>query len=458
MRRSEILFAMVILAVLLGSWALNGQVPSRSPGAAPAAAAPPAPLSEGWYCPVPTPQGLGATVETANLGAAPVTLRQTGLGTGSGMQVTATAGSLVSAPVATRGPQPAEVEAFGQHTVDFLSVLGTTVGAADERCTQQPAAEWLFAEASTAPGYDTYLYVANPFQEQAAVTVKVLGAGGETVPSGLGNYQIPPTSQTSLFLGDYYPETQSFGLDVTVNRGRVIVSRLMVVSQGGVRGLAMDVGQPSASTQWIFPGGSVPAQGQEEFLVANPTDHEALVDETFLTPGGGAPAGEQNLPVPAGQQVAIAASDQVPAGTAHGTILSSANGVPVVAERVTVQGSGNAQGFESVFGVPASGTTWTIPVGSAAGGTDTLGVVATGPAKASFGITLVTGTGSASPPALAGLVVDAGTRGSVDLTPYLGGQPALAVVHATSGSIAVENDDVLPPAYQETLESVGTPG
>jgi hypothetical protein len=459
MRRYEIAFAIALLLVVLGSWGLDRAIPTRAVAGA-ALPTSSAPLSEAWYCPVPTSQGLGSTVETANLARSGVNLRQSGLGAGAGTPAESdlAPGALTSSQAAPSGPSPAEVEAFGGRTFSYLSSVAATVGGATERCSEQPGARWLFAEASTAAGYDTYLFIANPFQEQAAVTIRVLGSGGDTVPSGLSNYQIPPTSQTGIFLGDYYPETQSFGLDVTANRGRVLVARMMkVASQDGTRGLAMDLGAPAPATQWIFPGGQVPSQGEEEVLVANPSSHEALVSESFLTSGGGAPAGQQNVAVPAGEQIAITSSDQVPAGTQHGTIISSVNGVPVVAERTTIEGSGSSRGFETVFGVPSAGASWVVPVGSPVGGTDTLGVVAAGVARATYAVTLVSGTASVSPSALANLTVDPGTRASVDLTPYLGGQPGVAVVRASSGSIAVENDDALPAAYRETMESVGSP-
>jgi hypothetical protein len=460
-RRYEILFAIVVILVLIGSWGLDRVVPKHAVASAPPATSSLPPLSEAWYCPVPSPQGLAATVETANLGGGSAQLRLTGLGAGSGAATLSTlpARALVSSPVAPPpASEPAIVEGFGQPIASYLTSASTTTGAMAARCTQQPGSRWLFAQASTAPGYDTYLYIANPFPEQAGVTIRVLGPSGDVVPPGLSNFQLPPSSQTKIFLGDYFAETTSFGLDVTTNRGRVIVSRLMkVASQDGVRGISMDTGAPAPATQWIFPGGQVPASGLEDMVIANPSTHEALVSESFLTAGGGAPAGQQNVAVPAGQQISIASSDEVPAGTQHGTIITSTNGVPVVAERVTVEGTGSARGYETVFGVPGWASSWLVPAGSPAGGTDTLGVVATGLGPATFGVTLVTGTGSSAPPALATLTVGPGTRGSFDLTPYLGGQPALALVHASAGSIAVESDVALPPAYRETLEAIGTP-
>jgi hypothetical protein len=98
-----------------------------------------------------------------------------------------------------------------------------------------------------------------------------------------------------------------------------------------------------------------------------------------------------------------------------------------------------------------------VAAGSAAGGTDTLALLADGPDKAFCRVTILTGSGPVAPPQLATVGVMPGQRASVDLTPYLNGQPATVLVEATTGKVAVENDLVLPPAYRETIETAGTP-
>lgn len=458
MRRAEIGAAILAVALVLGGPVLNRIVPARHRAAPPLPQAA-TPLSEAWYCPVPTSQNLGSTAWTADLGSGPVHLRATGFGTGNGSASSADlASGLASNQVApSPAPAPGVVEGFGQPIASFLTIAGSTVGGAAAPCSAQPGHHWLFATASTAPGYDTYLYVANPFPEQAAVTVRVLGPSGDLVPAGLDNFQVPASSQTTIYLADYYPETPSFGLDVTATRGRLVVDRLMRVNTAAARGLSMSLGVTAPQTQWVFPGGQTPSQGEEDLVVANPSNHEALVNESFQTVDGAAPAGQQNISVPAGSQVTLKLSDEVPAGTQHSTILSVSNGVPVVADRVTIEG-GSTKGYESVQGTPAAGTSWWVAAGSPAGGTDTLGVVNTSSVTATFGVSIVTASATSSPPDLSALQVGGGLRGSFDLTSYLNGQPALLLVRATAGQIAVENDVQLPSSYRDTVESVGLPG
>lgn len=464
MRRFEPAFAVLVILLMVAAGPLDKVLPSHpvaaaggpGVGAGVATAAGPL-LSEAWYCPSPAAQALSATVATGNLNAGPVHLRRTGTGAdGSPTELDlapTTLGAVTAA--STTGVFPTVIEAFGGPTASHIGVAAQNAGGADARCSNTPGTRWIFPEASTAPGYDTYLLVANPFQEEATISVRILAPGGDQTPSGLDQVEIPQLSQTSIFLGDYYPETAGIGLDVTASRGRVVVARLMkVAARGGVRGLTLDVGATAPSTHWVLPGGTVPSQGEEDLVVVNPSDHEALVSTVFQVESGGAPAGDQDVPVPAGSQTVLKVSDKVPGGTRYATIVSTGNGVPVVVERLTI---GPQQAFQTVQGVPGFGTRWAVAAGSTAGGTDTLALVSAGPDAATCRVTLLTTAGPSTPSQLASVQVTPGQRTSIDLTPYLNGQPAMALVEATSGAVAVENDDALPGTYKETVQSVGIP-
>src|SRR5207302_57245 len=193
---------LVIVLIMGGSWALDGIVPSKTAGTPVAAGTPvtasatTAPLSEAWYCPAPSAQGLGSTVWTANLGTGPVHLRRSGTGaSGATAEADLGAGTFGGLPAAPSAANvPVSVEAFGGATGSHVSVLAPSVGGATGRCSRQPGTRWIFPIASTAPGYDTYLLVTNPFLEEAVVTVRVLTDNGDQIPSGLSHVQIPQRS------------------------------------------------------------------------------------------------------------------------------------------------------------------------------------------------------------------------------------------------------------------------
>ena len=152
MRRAEFTFALVIVLIMGGAWVLDGIVPSRTAGTPVAAPATTAPLSEAWYCPAPTAQGLGSTIWTANLGTGPVHVRRSGTGasgaTAEADQGAGTLGGALASPSAAN--VPVSVEAFGGATGSHVSVLAPSIGGATGRCSRQPGTRWIFPIASTA--------------------------------------------------------------------------------------------------------------------------------------------------------------------------------------------------------------------------------------------------------------------------------------------------------------------
>src|SRR5260370_31303331 len=129
MRRAELTFALVIVLIMGGSWGLDRIVPSKTAGTPVASSATTAPLSEAWYCPAPTAQGLGSTVWTANLGTGPVHVRRSGTGASA-----ATAESDLAARTFRRLPAapsaanaPVSVEPFARATYSHVSVLAPSI-------------------------------------------------------------------------------------------------------------------------------------------------------------------------------------------------------------------------------------------------------------------------------------------------------------------------------------------
>src|SRR5260370_26035694 len=115
-----------------GSWALDSIVSSKTAGTPVAASASTVPLSEAWYCPAPTAQGLGSTVWTANLGTGPVHVRRSGTGaSGATAEADLAAGTFGGLPAAPSAANvPVSVEAFGGATGSHVSVLAPSIGGA----------------------------------------------------------------------------------------------------------------------------------------------------------------------------------------------------------------------------------------------------------------------------------------------------------------------------------------
>lgn len=464
MRRSEVGFIVAVILVFGGFVAADWV--KRPPAPAPDAGRAPVPFLSGTsYCPAPGPEQAGEGVDsilaTTNFGGAPVRLRRSTAG-GKGtsrfdlIDLGARRRSEISAGGLGAVAGAGVVEAFGPAAVTDQLVLAPASGAASPRCSNRPAGRWLFANGSTARGKDTYLLLANPFEEEARVGVKVITPSEETVPSLLKNLVVPGLTEMPVLMAEFFQETSSFGLEVEATRGRVIVSRLeKIVTRDGLRGMTLAVGVRGPSTRWLFPGGEVPPSGEESIVLVNPGDRESLIRIVFLTDGESiTPPALQDLPVPAGRQVTVKVSDHLPRGALHGTIVTSSNAVPLVAERTTLRVGGGA---DAVLGLTENSPRWATSAGSPVGGSDSLAVINSGRSRAVVRVVLITDQGEVRPGELAAVSIDSNRRATIDLTPFLGGKSATALVEALAGSIAVERHLVLGEPYRDFADALATP-
>lgn len=412
-------------------------------------------VSAASYCPFPSEEDATALVSTANVGGRPVHVRASGnadAGVLGSRELDLAPRRMAAIPAGDLGGRVAAiVESFGQRSVTHGLVTVPGVGAASARCAEQPWTRWLFASASTARGEKVTLLLLNAFEEEATIRVRILAPDGDTVPARLRDVHVPQRSQLEVPLADFYPESASFGVEVVATRGRVVVTRYLRAStREGLRGLDLDLGELAPSTRWGMAGGEVQPGGAEILLLANPGEVEALVriivhtEAEQLTPGP-----LQELPVPAGKQVAVNLAEHVPPGARHGVSVQGVNGVPVVVERRQILTSG-ARVLENAFGSAVSGRRWAASVGSPSGGTSILAVLNDGQAATTASVTLITEGTEAKPPELTALRLEPGRRTTIDLTPFLGGKPAVAVIEA-GGSVVVEHETRVGEPFRDVI-------
>jgi uncharacterized protein DUF5719 len=460
---SERAFVVLFVAVVVAAIAGDRFLP-QSPAPASRARMRVASAAGAAYCPVPNAEEARSFAATVNVGEAPANLRHFAIGEGKASNpqpasLPPKAVNHVDAGTLGIREGAAVVESFASPTFTDSVVLARGVGAATAPCTGQPGTRWLFASGSTVRGNDTYLLVSNPFQEDASVGVRLLTAEGPAALPRLREYTIRPLSETVIFLADFHPENDSFGIDVTVSRGRLVVSRLMrLAPRGGPRGLALSLGVREPAARWQFAAGEVPGEGEELINLANPGDKEALVQIVFQAEGEQvAPRELEEVPVAAGAHVAVKVSDRLPRGTKHGTTVLSTNGVPIVAERQTAGPSGGLRGLEAVAGATATASRWLVQTGTPIGGTAQLAIVNTGREDTQVAVSLMTPQGQVRPPELAAVPVGAGRRISLDLTPYLGGEPAAAVVEGSTDDVVAEGRMFLGDPYLDFADAPARP-
>lgn len=462
MKQAELLFVGVLLAIVaVGIVLVDTVLPARDVEATSDATG--RFLSSGWYCPSPNPaEDLQASMLTANVGNGPIGLRRLAIGgarQSEAVQANLAEGFSAVASMSDFNLADATglVDAFGGNSSTDLIVLAEGEGAATSRCSDQPADRWLFATGSTARGENHSLLVANPFEEEAVIQVRLLTPDQEFVPARLMDLVIPPESQVSIPLVEFVVETPSFGMDVTATQGRVVVSHYsQITNRGGAKGIALDIGQRQPSAEWTFAGGVTPENGEESLVVINPGSSEALVGVVLMTDGERtAPPALSEVPVPAGRQITMNIAEHLPEGTSHGISLSSTNGEPVVAERRTTGEISSSSGYDSTFGVASTALRWVVAAGSPTGGTASLSMVNPGDAGTAVRISLLGPTGPTSPEELDSVQVEAGRKVTIDLSPFLAGGAVTAIVESMGVPIAVEATTSAAGGYADVMHTTG---
>ncbi|MEX2586647.1 MAG: DUF5719 family protein [Actinomycetota bacterium] len=457
MKYGEWIFAAAVTAILALGLGLDVLLESRPVREAELQA--PDHLASGSYCPVPSGD-ISATMTTANFGDAPLGLRRSAVGAvePDAEQIALEPQRLSSVNVGELTPQDSTgvVDVFGGRAHTSLTVLSQGMGIASALCTDQPSARWLFATGSTLRDDDHYLLVSNPFREEALVSVRIMGSDQDVNLPLISEEVVRARSQRIFYLSESLEEVPSFGMELVASRGRVVVSRYSSVNVPGTKGISLNVGTGSPATQWYFPNGRVPTEGEESLVIVNPTSREALLSVLFLTEGERvAPPDLAEVVVPAGRQVTINTSEHLSRGDSHGVSLVSLNEVPVVAERQIRGVVGSIRGFESAFGLSELANQWVLPVGTPEGGTATLAIVNPGQSAAEVDIRLVTAEGEVAPQELVGVEVAAGRKVSLDLTGYLGGGPATAEVEAAGAEVAVDSTTGLEGSYGDFSTTPG---
>ena len=115
------------------------------------------------------------------------------------------------------------------------------------------------------------------------------------------------------------------------------------------------------------------------------------------------------------------------------------------------------RGTEATPGVGELARRWVVHVGTPLGGTAELALVNSGRDDATASLTLATPWGATRPPGLARVSVPAGRRVSVDLTPFLRGQPATVLVDASSSDVAAEGRVFLGDPYLDFADTPARP-
>lgn len=219
--------------------------------------------------------------------------------------------------------------------------------------TPQGRTRWILAEGVADPNFATYLTVANPANQARTYDVTLFTAGVQPVRT---TQTVGARARATFGVHDFL--RQNFNLpgghaDVAIevrSDGDLVVERPIYfnggagVSTGSVSGGHHTVGTTLARTEWRFAEGFKGSGSAEYLTLLNPGDVPAQVNVTYVgerqNGNGPPPTSTRSYTVAAGQRDTVvvnnSGTNEIPsfgADTGFGMIVTSTNGVPIVAER-----------------------------------------------------------------------------------------------------------------------------
>jgi len=267
----------------------------------------------------------------------------------------------------------------------YFIYKGAWSGGHDVVGATAPGREWYFAEGSTRAGFETYLCLGNPGDEDSTVRVDYYCADGKTVTrEGIRlarrSRLTIPVHEDGLGIGRHDNDHGDFSVKIESSaRAPIVAERPMYFSYRPYLTGGHDVvGATAPAKKWYFAEGCT-RDGFDTYLcLGNPGDRDAVVTVRYRC-ADGIVEKREGIKVARKSRFTIPVHE-TPLGigrnnNAHGDFsveIGSSNGVPIVAERPAYFSYRPfwTGGYDSV-GATAPKETWYLAEGSTREGFDT---------------------------------------------------------------------------------------
>ncbi|MGH9120874.1 MAG: DUF5719 family protein, partial [Acidimicrobiales bacterium] len=258
------------------------------------------------------------------------------------------------------------------------------LGASAQPCATTGSTHWYFPTGETLVNAAEDISILNPFPSVAIVDMSFTTEQGLEQPPDFQALVIPADSLGVVDVGSHLRRRNTIATTVNVRTGEVVAWQTNVVTQPSpgqplvgqsvpagttvdpaapVGGVTLTLGAPHARTQWWWPEGADGPGVAETYTVFNPSSTPAQV-RLAVNPDQGS-AEPLPLTVEPGQVASVVstAEPRIPQGVGHDAVLTSLNGVPVVAQRTLAVNTPGGVG--AIIGAPGGADSWLLGAGSA---------------------------------------------------------------------------------------------
>jgi len=241
-------------------------------------------------------------------------------------------------------------------------------------CASTSSDRWYFPTGATDDNASEYLSLYNPYPQPAIADLSFETDQGPFNPDAFQAIVVPGGGFNVIDIGARVRSRTAVSTTVDVRSGRLVVAELQELSnlsRRGPRGLALTLGTPAPRTTWYFADGRVNSGVTERFDVFNPGNTEADVSAAPTLDQGSADPFDLTVPPQATVSLEVDQQARIPPGIGEAWVLTSTNGVPVVAERVIVsRPPTSTTGVADATGVAAPARRWVFAAGAAALGNE----------------------------------------------------------------------------------------
>ena len=209
----------------------------------------------------------------------------------------------------------------------------------------QPATNWYLGEGFTGAGWQTFISVGNPGNNDATVTAVYTIDGSPPVTKQI---TVPARSRGTFIAHDSGLATGpgpnvAFGVHVSSTQP-IVVQEVLIDPAAGAARANSTMAASALNPRWSFSGGSSADGTVSFYTVSNPNASALSVSATYYFDDATAPV-VQTISIPAnsrGTFATLGGTPTIPAKTAVGVIITATGGAVVAQEAVYDEAAGRA--------------------------------------------------------------------------------------------------------------------